>query len=110
MPNKYHIISQNQEAANEHEKRPKEEARYETHQSVDCSPRYGVSTILLILPPLAYYSYGDSYGSDYPYQDDPDYGDHYYWDENGRKVTNVARSYDDGTMYKAQYKYDSLGN
>lgn len=59
---------------------------------------------------LAYYGYGRGYDSDYPYQDDPDYGSYYYWDDSGRKVTNVTRTYDDGTTYTAQYKYDALGH
>lgn len=61
-------------------------------------------------PSLAYYGYGSDYGSDYPYRDDPDYGNYYYWDESGRKVTNVTRTYDDGTRYWAEYKYDALGH
>lgn len=61
-------------------------------------------------PSLAYYGYGSDYGNDYPYRDDPDYGNYYYWDESGRKVTNVTRTYDDGTKYWAEYRYDALGH
>lgn len=49
--------------------------------------------------------------SNYPDWDDPDFNYSYYWEEDiSRKITNVSRSYSDGTKYTATYKYNDQGN
>lgn len=59
------------------------------------------------------YGYGydwDDYG-DYPSWDDPYYYEHYYEDSyDNPKVEAVDRTYEDGSRYTAEYKYNEQGD
>lgn len=48
--------------------------------------------------------------SDYPYWDEPYNGSYSSWyDDSDRKLTDVTRTYDDGTTYTSKYKYNEQG-
>lgn len=76
-----------------------------------CAVMAAVAVTLAFQPCFAMTAHAYTTTSDYgyPYWDDP-YSSSYYYDTEGRKVTNVTRTYDDGTKYTAQYKYDTMGH
>lgn len=76
-----------------------------------CAAVAALSVTLALQPGFAMtaQAYTSTYDYGYPYWDDP-YSSSYYYDTEGRKVTNVTRTYDDGTKYTAEYKYDSMGH
>lgn len=83
--------------------------------AVKCTTVAAVAFTMALQPCFAFtaQAYVGSYESsspDYPYWDDPNYSSSYYWDAaEDRKVSNVTRTYDDGTKYSAEYKYNAAG-
>lgn len=55
-------------------------------------------------------AYAKDFSYGYPYWDDPDAGYYSRYDDNERKLTDVTRTYDDGTTYTSAYRYDDKGN
>lgn len=72
-----------------------------------CTAIAALTLTMALQPCFSFTSLADSggYGEGYSYLDDPSYVLSWF-EKNERKVTDVTRSYDDGTKYSARYQYD----